>query len=259
MFFVWATDRRSSPQGTTAGLNRNVFVTECHRSRAVYSYETGWFNGAAVSPSHRLWTAGRRDSRLNLDPLKTTLWIWNGACRWAKFSASEKHRNHGQSSAVSAKKKKNECVLTFLSGCLSDGAALTETAGSRCGCLLTRGDRSLIPGDWYRACPQQAVGDLWLCYNVMICWVLFLFMAEVMCVNCYVAMCMWVCDRKQGPCDFGISSMICVWCFIMKGRGHSMCWTVVERIFTIGSYLYFFVLFLSNLYFCCFKLFTPFF
>lgn len=77
---------------------------ECHRSsRAVCFYGTGCFNGAVVSPSLRLWTDDRRDSRLNLDPSKTTLWIWNGACRWAKFSASEKHQNHGQSSAVSAK------------------------------------------------------------------------------------------------------------------------------------------------------------
>lgn len=77
---------------------------ECHRSsRAVCFYGTGCFNGAVVSPSLRLWTDDRRDSRLNLDPSKTTLWIWNGACRWAKFSASEKHQNHGQSSTVSAK------------------------------------------------------------------------------------------------------------------------------------------------------------
>lgn len=161
---------------------------ECHRSsRAVCFYGTGCFNGAVVSPSLRLWTDDRRDSRLNLDPSKTTLWIWNGACRWAKFSASEKHQNHGQSSAVSAKScwisppPLSLCVLTFPSGCLTDGAALTETAASRCGCSMT-GWGGLIPGDCGCRIRLQA---LWWCHNVVLVGLtpLFLFVALRTCAS----------------------------------------------------------------------------
>lgn len=94
--FLWRGARQKPP---SAGHNSRVsprrVCTECHRSRAVYLHEAGCFNGAAVSPCHRLWTDDRCDSRLDLDALKTARWIWNGACCRAKFSASEKHRNHG--------------------------------------------------------------------------------------------------------------------------------------------------------------------
>lgn len=55
-------EEEAEHRGKTAGLNRNVFV-ECHRSLAVFFYEAAWFNGAAVSPSPRLWT---NDRRINL-------------------------------------------------------------------------------------------------------------------------------------------------------------------------------------------------
>lgn len=65
-------------QEQSAGYNSRTesqrVCGECHRSsRAVCFYGTGCFNGAVVSPSLRLWTDDRRDSRLNLDPSKTTL------------------------------------------------------------------------------------------------------------------------------------------------------------------------------------------
>lgn len=86
--------QKKQSAGDNSRAESQRVCTECHRSRAVYLHEAGWFNGAAVSPSHRLWTDDRCDSRLDLAALKTTLWIWNGACCRAKFSASEKHRDH---------------------------------------------------------------------------------------------------------------------------------------------------------------------
>lgn len=73
------------------------------------------------------------------------------------------------------------CVLTFPSGCLTDGAALTETAASRCGCSMT-GWGGLIPGDCGCRIRLQA---LWWCHNVVLVGLtpLFLFVALRTCAS----------------------------------------------------------------------------
>lgn len=163
-----------------------VWVTTCpngcHRSRLVYLHEAAWFNGAVASPSPRLWAHDRRHSRLNFEPAKTTSWIWNGACRWAKFSASEKHRNHGQSSAVSARSRLRVCVCAC--ACMNDGAALTETATNRCGCSLT-GAPAADARHRQRSCPQRAAGSA----AMMSC--------------CYLLTCLWQVYRGVCVCVGG--------------------------------------------------------
>ena len=158
----------------------------------------GWGSQPAVSPPPDTW------SPLDLRPTKddNVVWIWNGACRWAKFSASEKHRNHGQSSAVSVCVCVCVCVcvLTSPTGCLTDGAALTETAASRCGCSLTGGIAHWHPGT--RTEPVRSsssnrgcvcVRVCLLCYHVTVCCCAVFNGHKKGGVCVILAMCVWVC------------------------------------------------------------------
>lgn len=80
------------------------------------------------------------------------------------------------------------CVLAFPSGCLTDGAALSETAASRCGCSLTGGPGadaldllpSLSAADW---------GDMWLCC----CHDVLAYAEVIHLLTAVSVVCMWMC------------------------------------------------------------------
>ena len=219
------------------------FSVECHRSSrgaCVSLHEAaGWRSlPATVSPPPDAW------SPLDLRPTEDDIvWIWNGACRWAKFSASEKHRNHGQSSAVSV--CVCVCVCVDVSQWLLDWwCRIDRDSGQPVWQLADRGGsltdtRGLAPSLSAAAAAAAAANTLegvcvcvcLLCYHATVCWcAVFNVHPKKGGVCVILAMCVWVCvcDRKQGPRDFSSLSLffffeqhayVRVRCFIMKGWG----------------------------------------